>query len=291
MSKSVGIIGYPIGHSISPVFQQAALDFYSLDATYRAWEVKPQDLAEFVRGLRSIDNWGVNVTVPHKEAVIRHLDQVDDWAGKAGAVNTIVNEGTKLTGYNTDGAGFLRALEEDGRFSPEGCSVLILGAGGSARGVALALASRGVEAITIANRTLSRAQVLAELVVKHWSSGGAGKTPKIEAISLGHPDAELAAAAAVSDLVVNCTTVGMKHGPDENRSPMPRRYISSSALIYDLVYNPPETPLLRDAVNAGAAALGGLPMLVYQGAASFELWTGKKAPVEIMLRAAVEALT
>lgn len=290
MGNRVGIIGYPISHSISPAFQQAALDYYSLDATYRAWEVEPQAITEFVRGLRSSDTWGANVTVPHKESVVRHMDHVDEWAGKVGAVNTIVNKGTKLTGYNTDGDGFLRALEEDGHFSPEGCRVLILGAGGSARGVALALARRGVGAITIANRTLLRAQVLAELVGMYFSSGNAGNNLKVEAISLVHPDAPLAMAAASSDLVVNCTTVGMKHSPDENRSPMPRRYIPSSALICDLVYNPPETPLLKEAAGAGAPTLGGLPMLVYQGAASFELWTGKKAPVEVMLKAAKEAL-
>ena len=282
MSKLVGIIGYPIRHSISPVFQQAALDHHSLDATYQAWEVEPHSLPEFINGLRSPDTLGINVTVPHKEAVMSHLDQIDDWATMAGAVNTIINEGGKLIGHNTDGSGFIKSLEEHGHFSPEGCSVLIIGAGGSAKAVALALARRGVAAITIANRTLRRAQGLAELVRKHG--------PRVEAIPLVPPEDALAQAAATCDLLVNCTTIGMKHGPDEESSPIPAQLILSGALVYDLVYNPPETPLLREAARSGAATLGGLPMLVYQGAASFEFWTGKPAPVEVMLKAAKAAL-
>ena len=278
MSKRVGIIGYPIGHSISPVFQQAALDYHSLDARYEAWEVDPQSLARFIHGLRSPETWGINVTVPHKEAVMPHLDHVDEWARTAGAVNTVVNKWGRLSGHNTDGTGFLRALEEDGHFSPEGKRVLILGAGGSAKGVALALARRGAAAITIANRTLGRAQSLAQLLGEHG--------PETMAISLD----DSGEAAAQSDLLVNCTTLGMVHGPGENSSPIDARNISSRALVYDLVYNPPETPLLRDAARAGATTLGGLRMLVYQGAASFELWTGKKAPVEVMLESARRAL-
>ena len=282
MSKLVGIIGYPIRHSISPIFQQAALDYHSLDATYQAWEVDPSSLPEFVNGLRSPDTLGINVTVPHKEAVMSHLDQIDDWATMAGAVNTIVNEGGKLIGHNTDGSGFLRALEKHGHFSPEGCSVLIIGAGGSAKAVALTLARRGVATIIIANRTLQRAQGLAELIRKQG--------PRVEAIPLVPPGDALAQAATTCNLLVNCTTMGMKHGPDEENSPIPAQLIPSSALVYDLVYNPPETPLLREAARSGVATLGGLPMLVYQGAASFEFWTGKSAPVEVMLKAAESAL-
>ena len=290
MGKRLGIIGYPIRHSISPIFQQAALDFYSLDATYRAWEVEPTSLPGFIEALRSPDTLGINVTVPHKEAVMPHLDYVDDWAKMAGAVNTIVNEGGRLTGHNTDGLGFLRALEEDGHFSPEGRRVLIIGAGGSAKAVALALARRGVAAITIANRTLQRAQRLAGLIEGHGTSGPAQTTPKLAAIPLSDASEALERAAAESDLLVNCTTLGMKHGPNEDRSPIPARYIPPGALVYDLVYNPPETPLLREAARAGATFLGGLFMLVYQGAASFEFWTGRKAPVEVMLKAAMAAL-
>ena len=290
MTKRMGIIGYPIRHSISPVFQQAALDHYALDATFRAWEVEPKALPQFVEELRSPETWGINVTVPHKEAVIPLLDHVDDWAHSAGAVNTIVNEGTKLSGHNTDGSGFLRALEEHGRFSPEGRRVLIIGAGGSAKAVALALARQGVAAITIANRTLQRAQRLAELLEQQSPPGGVSDMPAVEVIALDRSGEALARGVAEADLLVNCTTLGMKHGPDADASPVPASYIPPQAVVYDLVYNPPETPLLREAARAGAATLGGLPMLVYQGAAAFELWTGRQAPVELMLKAAKGAL-
>ena len=282
MSKLVGIIGYPIRHSISPVFQQAALDHHSLDATYQAWEVEPQSLPEFVNGLRSPDTLGINVTVPHKEAVMSHLDRIDEWAATAGAVNTVVNGGGKLVGHNTDGSGFLRALEDHGHFAPKGRSVLIMGAGGSAKAVALALARRGTARITIANRTIRRAQELAKLIRKHG--------PQVEAIPLAPSEDAFVRAAAACNLLVNCTTIGMKHGPDEEGSPIPAQLIPSDVLVYDLVYNPPETPLLREAARSGADILGGLPMLVYQGAASFEFWTGKTAPVEVMLKAAKAAL-
>ena len=205
MARRVGIIGYPIGHSISPVFQQAALDHCGIDAHYQAWEVAPQDLGEFVRGLRSPDALGCNVTVPHKEAVMRYLDRIEDWAAVAGAVNTVVSRSGDLIGYNTDGQGFLRALEERGRFSPRGLRVLVLGAGGAARAVCLALAQGGAEAITIANRTLERAEVLARLVKGHC--------PQVVPITL-KPES-IARAVPRCDLVVNCTTLGMKHGPAE----------------------------------------------------------------------------
>ena len=283
MTKRLGIIGYPIRHSISPVFQQAALDYLALDATYQAWQVEPQSLARFIEGLRTPETLGMNVTVPHKEAVMAYLDLIDDWAETAGAVNTIVNRGGELTGHNTDGSGFVRALEEHGHFSPEGARVLIIGAGGSAKGVAHALARAGVASITIANRTVSRAESLAGTVSRLGLEVGA--------IPLPPQGGKLVSAAANADLVVNCTTLGMKHGPGESSSPIESKHIPPNALVYDLVYNPPETPLLREARLAGAAAIGGLPMLVYQGAAAFELWTGREAPVDVMLEAARRALS
>ena len=135
MPQQIGIIGHPIGHSISPVFQQAALDHLGIDAVYEKWDVLPDDVRDFVKGRRGPDFLGMNVTVPHKEAVIPFLDQVDEWASTAGAVNTIVNRLGHLTGHNTDGIGFLKALEVECGFSPQGKNVLVLGAGGAARGV------------------------------------------------------------------------------------------------------------------------------------------------------------
>ena len=278
MPQRLGIIGHPIGHSISPVFQQAALDAIGFDGTYEPWDVAPEGVGEFVAGLRAPGALGINVTVPHKEAVIPFLDEVDDWASTAGAVNTIVNHEGRLTGHNTDGIGFLRALREGADFEPRGRNVLVLGAGGSARGVVYALARAGIAQLYVANRTLERAERLASISV---DSGVAA-----EALRL--PDA--AGVASEVSLIVNCTSMGMVHGPDETGTPLPESDIPASVLVNDLVYNPLETPLLRQAARAGAATLGGIQMLVYQGAASFEMWTGEDAPVAVMLEAATAAM-
>ena len=281
MDSELGIIGYPIGHSISPVFQQAALDHCGMDAAYRAWEVAPDQVADFVQGLRRPGVLGINVTVPHKEAVIPYLDEVDDWATEAGAVNTIVNRDGRLTGHNTDGYGFLQGLKDGAGFEPAGQRVLVLGAGGAARGVVLALLREDVSQLLVANRTLARAEALVKLAQPRGIPA--------QAIPLSWN--ELSLAAVASDLIVNCTTLGMAHGPDPSGAPLMMYQIPPSCLVYDLVYNPPETPLLREAVRAGAGVLGGIQMLVHQGAASFEMWTGRPAPVDVMLQAATDAMT
>ncbi len=278
MPQRLGIIGHPISHSISPVFQQAALDAIGFDGTYEPWDVDPDNVGVFIEGLRTPGTLGINVTLPHKEAVISFLDEVDDWASTAGAVNTIVNRDGRLTGHNTDGIGFLRALREGAGFEPLGKDVLVLGAGGSARGVVYALARAGIAQLFVANRTIERAQRLASLAI---NSG-------VAAQGLGLPEATEAATEVA--LIVNCTSVGMLHGPDETGTPLNSSDIPSTVLVNDLVYNPLETPLLREAARAGAATLGGIQMLVYQGVESFEMWTGEEAPVSVMLEAATAAM-
>ena len=281
MTQRLGIIGYPIGHSISPIFQQAGLDHLGIDATYEKWEVTPEDVGDFVAGLRAPGTLGINITVPHKQAVIPFLDEVDEWATAAGAVNTIVNHDGHLTGHNTDGPGFLRALLVETGYDPSRTRALILGAGGAARGILLALVRGGVDSLVIANRTLERAETLAQLA----SDNGVGS----EAISLSG-DA-LTEAAASANLIVNCTTMGMSHGPDEHGSPISAAQIPATATVNDVVYTPLLTPILKEAAAAGATALGGLHMLVYQGVLSFQMWTGVDAPVDVMLTAATAEMT
>ena len=276
MTQRLGIIGYPIGHSISPIFQQAALDHLGIDATYEKWEVAPEEVGDFVAGLRAPDAWGINITLPHKQAVIPFLDEVDEWATAAGAVNTIVNRGGRLTGHNTDGPGFLRALEVETGYNATGTRALILGAGGAARGILLTLARGGVDSLVIANRTLERAETLRQLAQENGI--------KAEAAPLSGDI--LTRAAASADLIVNCTSVGMSHGPDEHSSPLSAAQIPASAIVNDLVYNPLETPFLREGAAAGAVTLGGLHMLIYQGVLSFQMWTGQDAPVDVMSKAA-----
>jgi len=280
LTNKLGIIGFPIGHSISPVFQQAALDHCGIDATYEAWEVAPDHIQTFIQGLREPDVLGINVTVPHKEAVIPFLDEVDDWATEAGAVNTIVNRNGKLTGHNTDGYGFLQGLKQTARFEPKGRRVLLLGAGGAARGVVLALAREEVQELVIANRTVARAEALVRLA---QARGVASQAISLDWNVLGM-------VAVNADLIVNCTTIGMAHGPDATGTPLLQQQIPPTTIVYDLVYNPLETPLLREAARAGGGVLGGIQMLVHQGAASFKMWTGQPAPVAVMLEAATQEM-
>ena len=280
METALGIIGYPIGHSISPLFQQAALNGLATPYQYRAYAVDPGAVGEFVASLRAGTVLGINVTVPHKEAVMPFLDDIDDWAAEAGAVNTIVNRGGRLTGYNTDGYGFLRALTEEGGLDPAGKRVLVLGAGGSAKGIVQALIRADVGRLHIVNRTLTRAESLAELAERRG----------VPAVAIPLDSEQLSDAAAASDLIVNCTSLGMRHGPDEGAAPLLAQQIPGGSLVYDLVYNPMLTPLLQEAALAGAKTLGGIAMLVYQGAASFELWLERPAPVSVMMDAASAAM-
>lgn len=280
--KTVGLIGYPLSHTLSPVFQQAAFDYYNLPVTYEAWETPPERLDDAIARIRSSDCLGANVTIPYKEAVIARLDEVDDFAARIGAVNTIVNRGDKLEGFNTDSLGFLRAMEEDASYDPDGKRAAIIGAGGAARGIAAALISAGVSSIVLFNRNVERGEALARTLRE------AGFVVEIKVESLDRRALELNLAEV--DLVVNTTPIGMKNGPQPDGSPVPADLLPAGALVYDLVYNPAVTKLLSAAEAKGLQTLGGLPMLVYQGAAAFEMWTGQKAPLGLMFERVRQAL-
>ena len=281
MTRKLGIFGYPIGHSLSPAFQQAALAHHAIDARYDAWETHPDALGDAVAALRGDDYLGANVTVPHKVAVMAHLDEIDELARLIGAVNTIVKRGGRLIGHNTDAGGFVEALRQAGGFDPSGKRTLLLGAGGAARAAAFALARAGVSELSIANRTLTRAESLvAEL---------GGSANGVRALPLDAADG-IAEAASRAQLVVNSTSVGMAHTPQESESPLPDGVLRPGAVVYDMVYNPAKTPLLAQAEREGARPVGGLSMLIHQGAAAFELWTGKPAPIDVMRNVAERAL-
>ena len=277
MSKSLGIIGYPLGHSISPIFHQAALDALGIDARYEGWETAPEDLAKRLESFRSDGVLGSSVTIPHKESVMPLLDEVSDTARKIGSVNTIVSRGGRLTGHNTDAPGFLRGLRENGGFEPRGKDVVVVGTGGAGRAVAFGLAGETVASMMLVNRTVARAERLEEEVLA------------------AYPDVKVSVMGEIPegykyDLLVNGTSVGMRHTSVEDTSPVSKDRLASGALVYDLIYNPEETVLLKQAKEAGALTLGGLPMLVFQGAEAFELWLGRRAPVDVMFRAAREAM-
>jgi len=268
------------------------LDYYRLDIRYETWETGPTRLQDIVNNLRKPHNVGANVTVPYKEAVLPLLDEVDDLASSIGAVNTIVKKDDKLVGFNTDAHGFIEALDKEGHFAPEGKQVVILGAGGVARAVGFVLVQRKVASLAITDGIFERASALAENLVRYIKVASASSRdlePDVTAFQWQ----SLSSAKSLDncDLIVHCTTIGMKHSSQEGQSPLSLEVIPRSVLVYDLVYNPWLTPLLRLAQKAGANILGGLPMLVYQGTASFKLWTGKEAPVDIMFNKAREILT
>lgn len=275
MTKQLGVIGYPLSHTLSPVFQQAALDHHGIPVTYTAWPTPPERLGETVDRLRGPKYMGFNITIPHKEQLLDLVDEVDEMARSIGAVNTVVNRDGTLSGYNTDAYGFVKSLKEKANFDPLGKTVLLLGAGGAARAAAYALAAEGVERLTIANRTAARAKALAEDVGR--------LLPNVHVSSLQNVSGD-------ADLIVNSTSVGMASGDGAGQTPLGADSIPEHALAYDMVYTPAETPFLRCAQEAGARVVGGLWMLIYQGASSFELWSGKDAPVDVMYQAAQQAI-
>ena len=280
MTLRVGLIGDPVGHSISPRFQQAAFDAAGVTACYEAWLTPAADLAQRVASLRAPDALGANVTVPHKQAVMALLDQLDPAAAATGAVNTLVQRGGRLTGYNTDVVGFVEAVKHEGGLDLAGTRVVVLGAGGSARAVVHGLIEAGAAAITVLARRPAAAEALAQAFGGRRVVGGL----------LPASPAEVETALAGCDVLVNCTPVGMWHGAAEDGLPLPAEALRSSLAVVDIVANPLVTPLLAAATAAGCRTLGGLPMLVRQGAASFTLWTGQPAPLDVMFAAARRAM-
>lgn len=278
----VGLIGWPVSHSVSPAMHNAAFAALGLDWRYVPLPVDPTlpgAVGDAVRGLRAMGLRGVNVTVPHKQAVLPFLDHIAPAAQAMRAVNTIiVGVDGALTGDNTDAPGFIADLRAHG-VEPAGRRVLVLGAGGSARAIVYGLAQAGADHITIANRSVARAQQLLNDLHPYLGA----TTGNVIAL----PD-DLEAATGAS-LIVNCTSLGM--WPHADTTPWPVALpLRADQIVYDLVYNPEETVLLQQARAAGARAIGGLGMLIWQGALAFERWTGQSAPVATMRAAAAAQL-
>ncbi len=279
-TRQLAILGYPVGHSISPAMHNEAFRSQRMNCAYSAFAVEPSNLRAAVEGLRALGFLGANVTIPHKEAVIPLLDEVAPTARQIGAVNTIVNRGGRLIGYNTDGWGFISSLEEAG-VRPAGVSAVILGSGGAARAIAVYLALAGVRHLTISNRTLERAE---NLVRDVRQAAPDLAVHAVEALAQSEREALMEAG-----LVVNCTPLGMS--PDITSTPLPEiNLLPQKAVVYDTVYTPSDTRLLRDARLRGLRAVGGLGMLVHQGACAWEYWFGRRGPVSVMFSAAKAAL-
>jgi len=269
-----GILGHPVAQSLSPAMYNAAFQALGLDAVYVPFPVEPAALPTAVAGLAAAGVRGFNVTLPHKQAILPLLDDVTPEARAMGAVNTVRVEQGRLRGTNTDGAGFLLSLTHDLGFSPGGRSVLLLGAGGSARAIALALLGAGVGRLTIANRTLDRAEALV--------ADCRTRFPAIPVEALGLEQA----AGTAPDLLVNSTSVGMGDG----RAPVELAAVGVREAVLDIVYHPSETPLLAAARGLGLHCANGIGMLLYQGVAALRFYTDREPPVEVMREALLAAM-
>ena len=277
-TRVCGVIGDPVEHSLSPVMHNAAFEELNLDFVYVAFRVRREELREAIIGARSLALHGLNVTMPHKNAVMGYLDEIDSTARSIGAVNTILNDEGRLMGYNTDGVGALKALKENG-ITPNGKKLLLLGAGGAGKAIAFH-AAQEVKELIILNRTPQKAKKLAEFLRKEFNKKINGNALSTEILEKELRD---------TDILVNATSVGMH--PDVNQSLVSPSLLRPDLCVMDIVYNPLKTKLAKDAKAVGAKVVSGIEMLVHQGAASFEIWTNHSAPVKVMKQAVLNKLS
>lgn len=278
-TKPFAVLGHPIGHTLSPVMHNAALESLGMDAIYLAFDVPPERLMTVLPSMADMGFGGVNLTVPLKEVAFRGLADLDDSARRLGAVNTVQFLPAGLRGHNTDGKGFLRAVKEAFGASTRGRSVFVLGCGGAGRAVAITTAVEGCERILLADVDAARCEAVARDIRTF--------APKVPVEVVGNDRTRWITAARAATLIVQASPVGMK--PDDP-PPLPPAAFGNGQWAFDLVYNLPETSFTRTAAQAGARAVNGLGMLLHQGAEALTIWTGKSAPVDIMRQALEGAL-
>jgi shikimate dehydrogenase len=274
--KIYGLIGYPVKHSLSPAMHNAAFQALKINAEYRLFELKEQELASFLESLSEKNIFGLNVTIPYKEKVITFLDKVSSEAKLIGAVNTIKVDDNKLLGFNTDGEGFLRHLTEDLKFNPKDKVMAIIGAGGASRAVSVYLSKCKPYSITIYDIDKTKSLRLVNHLKENFKKTQFNCVDTIEELNI-----------ASTHLLINATPMGMK---ETDPSLVDEGFFHKGLLVYDLIYNPRETRLLKLAKKNGARVSSGLGMLLYQGMLSFEIWTKRKAPKRIMQKALLEEL-
>lgn len=270
-----GIFGHPVKHSLSPDMHNSAFNTLGLNSVYVAFDIDPESIEEAARAIRVMGIRGINITIPHKQTIIPYLDEVSPDAKLTGAVNTVKNENGRLSGYNTDVGGFLRAIREDLDFSPEGNTLFLIGAGGAARAVLSAFCMNGGAVVYITDIIKDKALELANQFKANFQN------ITIETVELDNQNL-IEQKFEEADILVNASPAGMD---GVGSLDIPLTSLNKNAVVYDLVYKPPDTNLLKEAKQLGHKASGGLSMLLYQGAESFEIWTGENAPVEIMKKA------
>jgi shikimate dehydrogenase len=272
-TRLLGVIGDPVGHTSSPAMHNAAIAALGLDYVYAAFHVRPELLGRAMDGMRALNIAGLNVTVPHKQGVMEYMDEVSEEAVAIGAVNTVAYRDGRLVGHNTDAFGIVESLKRDGGMEHLPAKVVLLGAGGAARAILYALLqSARVEEILLLNRTVTKAESLA----RDLDSAGRVKVGPMDAPGV-----------ADAGLLINSTSVGMH--PHDGVSPLAdASVLHADMLVADIVYKPLKTRLMEQAESAGARTINGLGMLAWQGARSFEIWTGITPPVDVMMAAALE---
>jgi shikimate dehydrogenase len=275
-SELVGVFGYPVAENPTCVMQEAAFRALGLNWRYLTIEVRPEQLADAMLGLRAMNMAGINLTIPHKVAVIQHLDDLSPEAELMGAVNTVVREGARLIGHNTDGKGFVRSVRQEAGVDPQGKRVVFLGAGGAARAMSVEMARAGAAHLTIVNRTAERGQELVALLQE-----------KTAADALFVPWQGEYDVPSDADILVNTTPIGLFPHVDDQPA-LALDSIRPDLLVCDVIPNPPHTTFLRTAEARGSRTLDGLGMLVGQGAIAFKMWTGVDAPTDVMRRALEE---
>lgn len=271
-TKLTGIIGAPIEHTLSPAMHNAAFVKLGLNWVYVPFLIQPENLAKSIMCLKALGIVGLNITIPHKEAAMEFLDEFDEDARKIGAVNTVLNTKGKLIGYNTDCYGFTTHLEKDGGFDPRDKKAVLLGAGGAAKALAVGLAKKGVKKITIFDVMKARAQILSEKIRREFDCT-ANYFDAVETTSLFWGIKE-------ADILLNASPVGMK---PHDKLHVPVRSFHEGLFVYDVIYK--DTPLIKAAKKKRLKCLNGSGMLLYQAVKAFEIWTGKKAPVDVMKKA------
>ncbi|MDS1030054.1 shikimate dehydrogenase [Bacillota bacterium LX-D] len=274
----MGIIGYPLKHSLSPIMHNVAFKALNLNYVYVPFPIKPDNLVQTIKFLPKLGIKGVNITIPYKEEILNFLDEISEDALLIGAVNTVVIKEEKMYGYNTDGNGFYQSLIAAG-FNPDGKKVLIAGAGGACRAVAFTLCKKGISDLNLAVRSFTKAEALANDLNSHFSTD----------IKVTYIDNLTEEEVSEADLIINTTPVGM-YPQVNDLAPLKVKFLHSNQFVCDLIYNPFETKLLQEARKKGCRTLNGLGMLVYQGAEAFSYWTGQEAPIDLMSKAVLKSL-
>jgi shikimate dehydrogenase len=278
----LGVFGDPVAHSLSPDMQNAALRACEINAQYARFHIRPNELRSALRFLRNLDFAGVNLTVPHKMAGFLQIDEADEFAVRAESVNTIRLRDKKLVGSNTDGEGFLRAIRAEFSVDVRDLRVMIIGAGGgTGRAIAWQCALENCERLVLVNRTLEKANAIRERLRPFFMEPRVlGPAARLEAIAW--EESAIRRQLADTDLIVNATPIGMN---SSDPAPVPARLLAPHHMVFDCVYGPSKTALLRAAEQAGARSANGISMLLHQGALSFSIWFDREPPIEAMRKA------